>query len=141
QCDFPSIGHRRLALVFPDVRGPHTRMTRIESPPRLPPPPEAMAYRPRRRRPARLIMLVLVPPLAFAVYFVSLPYFVLGPGPARDVVPLIHLRGTASFPAGHLLLTSITEDRTNLYGLIGAWVSPAETVVPERDLLLPGQTE
>jgi PDZ domain-containing protein len=73
---------------------------------------------------------------------VRLPYFVLGPGPARDVESLIHVQGHATYQSrGHLLLTSVSFYQPNVYEVIGAWISSSETVVPERDILGPGQTQ
>jgi len=109
----------------------------------FPPPPGALAWTDRlRRRRSRWLALVPFAMVAFIAYVVQLPYFVLGPGPARDVEPLIHLSG-ADDPseAGHLLLTAITVNRANAYGLLGAWLDRSESVVPERDILAPGQNE
>ena len=96
-----------------------------------------------RRRP-RLTWLALIPALvvAFVAYTVRLPYFVIGPGPAVDVEPLIHTSGTHTYPStGHFLLTSVNERQANAYDLLTAWIDPAATVVPERDILAPGQTQ
>ena len=80
--------------------------------------------------------------MAFVAYAVRLPYFVIGPGPARDVEPLIHVSGTQTFPSGgHLLLTAVTIRQANAYDLFGAWLDPASSVLPERDILAPGETQ
>src|SRR5207249_11041158 len=42
---------------------------------------------------------------------------------------------------GHLLLTSVSYYRPNAYQAFVAWLDPAESVVPERDLLAPGQSQ
>jgi PDZ domain-containing protein len=100
----------------------------------------AVSERPRRRRAwLALIPLFLV---AFAAYTVRLPYFVIGPGPAVDVEPLIHTTGTHTYSSsGHFLLTSVNEHQANAFDLLTAWIDPASTVVPERDILAPGQTQ
>ena len=103
-------------------------------PPVLPPPP--------RRRIARYAVLAPVLVLAMAAYVVRLPYFVIGPGPARDVEPLIHVTDHPTYESkGHLLLTSVTLFQPNAYQLLRAWLSPSESVVPERAILAPGQTQ
>jgi Lon-like protease len=87
-------------------------------------------------------LLVPLVALAYVGYVVRLPYFVLGPGPARDVVPLIHIQGHATYqPNGHLLLTSVSFYQPNAYEAFGAWLSPSEAVVPESDILAPGQSQ
>jgi len=97
---------------------------------------------PARRRPGKLLALVPVLALAFVAYAVRLPYFVIGPGPARDVEPLIHVSGTQTFPSqGHLLLTAVTIRQANAYDLFGAWLDPASSVLPERAILAPGETQ
>src|SRR5437016_2828361 len=98
--------------------------------------------RPRRGR--RLKWLVVVPVLvaAFVLYTVRLPYFVIGPGPAESVEPLIHVSGTTTYPSkGHLLLTSVTEQEANAYDLLAAWIDPASVVKSEREILGPGVTQ
>lgn len=90
----------------------------------------------------KLLAVIPVVLLAFVLYAVRLPYFVIGPGPAQDVEPLIHVKGTTTYAAnGHLLLTAVTEQQANAYDLLAAWIDPASTVVPERDILAPGQTQ
>ena len=88
--------------------------------------------------------LALIPllTLAFVLYAVRLPYFVIGPGPAEDVEPLIHVSGTTTYPSqGHLLLTSVTEQQANAYDLLAAWIDPASVVKSEREILGPGVTQ
>ncbi|HMC36505.1 MAG TPA: PDZ domain-containing protein [Actinomycetota bacterium] len=80
--------------------------------------------------------------LAYAAYVIRLPYFVLGPGPARDVESLIHVQGHATYQSrGHLLMTSVSFYQPNAYEAFGAWISPSETVVPRSDILGPGQSQ
>lgn len=98
---------------------------------------------PGRRR--RRWWLVFVPLAALAVVlaYVPIPYFVLSPGPAENVYPLIRIRDRRTFPpSGKLLLTAVfeTANRVTTYQAIGAWLDPTRAVVPERDVLAPGQT-
>jgi PDZ domain-containing protein len=74
---------------------------------------------------------------------IHVPYFVLSPGPATDVEPRIHVSGHATYQSkGHLLLTSVFEsvETITLYDAVHAWLSPAEELVPARDILAPGET-
>jgi PDZ domain-containing protein len=96
----------------------------------------------RRYRPTKLIFLIPVLALAYVGYVVRLPYFVVGPGPASDVEPLIHIQGHTTYQSnGHLLLTAVSFYQPNVYEAFGAWLSPSEAVVPEHDILAPGQTQ
>ncbi len=107
-----------------------------------PPPGVLPMGAPRRRRVSPFVFLVPVVVLAVAAELVRLPYFVIGPGPARDVEPLIHIHDHQTYASkGHLLLTSVTLSRPNAYQVLGAWLSPSESVIPERDILAPGQTQ
>jgi Lon-like protease len=79
--------------------------------------------------------------LLVVLWFVQLPYFVIGPGPASDVEPLIHVEDHQVFQSeGHLLLTSVHLYQPNAYEVLWAWVDDAQSVVPERDILGPGET-
>jgi PDZ domain-containing protein len=100
------------------------------------------AGRPARRW-TRLLWVVL--PLIGALFVlrqVTLPYYVFAPGPADDVTTRITIEGHATYPSdGRLLLTSVTYYRANAFQLIRAWIDPAETVVPEHDLVPAGSTQ
>jgi Lon-like protease len=109
-----------------------------------PDPPEvtesrwAIGGRPAPGKLAAFLPLVV---LAFVLYAVRLPYFVIGPGPAEDVEPLIHVSGTTTYQSrGHLILTSVTEQQANAFDLVAAWLDPTSTVISERDILGPGVT-
>jgi PDZ domain-containing protein len=95
-----------------------------------------------RRRAGKLVFLLPVVTLLFILSMIRLPYFVLKPGPAKDVETLIHISGHQTFPsAGHMLLTSVSFYRPNAYQALNAWLDSTESVVPERDLLAPGQSD
>jgi len=80
--------------------------------------------------------------VAYVGYVVRLPYFVIGPGPASDVEPLIHVQGHATYQSkGHLLLTAISFYQPNAYEALGAWLSSSAAVIPRSDILAPGQTQ
>ena len=84
-----------------------------------------------------------LPVLALAVilYLVPIPYYLIRPGPAKDVLPLIHIKGRPTHPTtGHFLLTAVLLDRSNVYDALYGWVRQEDSVVPEEQVLLPGQT-
>jgi len=80
--------------------------------------------------------------LAAVLYLVRLPYFVIAPGPAQDVEPLIHVQNHQTYPSdAHLLLTAVNLYQPNAYEALWAWLDKTEAVVPESDILAPGETQ
>ncbi|MCA1832722.1 MAG: PDZ domain-containing protein, partial [Actinobacteria bacterium] len=74
--------------------------------------------------------------------FIRLPYYAIGPGPARDVVGLVHIKGAKTFPArGALLLTtvSVSGRPISLYDGLASLFDPATELIPS-DALLGGRT-
>ena len=87
-------------------------------------------------------MLIPIAALAWILYFVRIPYFVISPGPAQDVLPLIHIDGHPVYPAnGHLLLTAVHLQQANLYEAVWAWLDTTQAVLPEDEILAPGETQ
>jgi PDZ domain-containing protein len=85
----------------------------------------------------KLLVLVPAAALALCLYAVPLPLFVEGPGPARDVLPLIDIDGTATYqPEGRLLFTTVNVGRVNVYDAVAAAFDEEYHVVPE-DLVIP----
>jgi Lon-like protease len=104
-------------------------------PPGDPPTP------PSRREWRRVLWLVPVVVLVFVVFTVRLPYFIFSPGPTEDVLPLMKVSGTTTYPVkGHLLLTTVTFREATPAQMLVAWLSSTETVVPEDQVLAPGQS-
>lgn len=88
-----------------------------------------------------LFALVPVTALAVAVLAVDLPMFSVGPGPVREVLPRIQVRGHPSFePRGKLLLTTVSVRPLTAVDAVAAWLDPAREVLPERDVLAPGES-
>lgn len=90
----------------------------------------------RRAWPLLLVVAVLL--FASTIY---LPYYSIGPGPARAVQPLIRFDGRTRFESeGSFVLTSIHYEQLTPIGILGAWLDPDVSVV-ERDVLFrPGET-
>jgi Lon-like protease len=93
-------------------------------------------------RPIRVAAVVVALLLAFAAGWVRLPYYAVGPGPARDVAPLIRIQGHQRYESdGRLIMTTVKlEQATALRALI-AWVDPATRVVRRDELFSPGVPE
>ena len=84
---------------------------------------------------------VLALGLAFLLGWVRLPYYALGPGPARDVQPLIHVSGHQEFPSeGKLIMTTVSFHEVSAIGALVAWLDPHQAVVSRQVLYPPGET-
>jgi len=105
------------------------------------PLPEETPPEPPRFRWPRSAFLLPVVTLLVVAYFIPLPYFVVSPGSAEDVEPLIRVRVHQVYPSkGHLLLTDVYLRPPNLYRALEAWWDPAKSVLPERQVLGPGES-
>ena len=72
---------------------------------------------------------------------ITLPYYSIGPGPARDVEPLIRIEGHPTYgSAGHLLLTSILFRQLTPFTAVAAWLDPDLAVVSRNALFAPGES-
>jgi Lon-like protease len=116
------------------------------SPPPIPAPPLELpeAPPPPRRRRGWLPVAIAVPLVLvlYAMAVIRLPYFVIEPGPAQNVEPLIHISNHQTFTSkGQLLLTSVSFFRPNAYQALRGWIDSSEAVIPERQILQPGQNE
>jgi PDZ domain-containing protein len=91
------------------------------------------------RRVLRNSGFVLVIAVAFGAGWVPLPYFSLGPGPAREVVPLIHVDGARTYgSSGRLVMTTIRFTQVTALGALFAWINPEQAVVGEGTVYPPG---
>jgi PDZ domain-containing protein len=93
------------------------------------------------RRAFRAAAYVLLIAVAFGVGWVRLPLYALGPGPPREIVPLIHVEGATTYgSSGHLVMTTIRFTRVTSLGALVAWLDPDRSVVDEGVLYPPGLT-
>jgi PDZ domain-containing protein len=91
----------------------------------------------RMKRPLRTVLLVLALVAVFVVGYVRLPYYSLGPGPAREVEPLIDVQGRPSYPSsGKLIMTTVSYRQLTPALAFLAWLDPARSIV-HRDVLYP----
>ena len=78
--------------------------------------------------------------LLLAAAWIKLPYYSEGPGPAREVVPLISVSGRTTYDSGHLVMTTVSyRQLTGILALL-AWIDPDQQVVERDDLYPKGQT-
>jgi PDZ domain-containing protein len=95
----------------------------------------------RALRAAGYPLLIVVFVVVFAATWVRLPLFSFGPGPAREVSPLIRVDGAPTYgSAGHLVMTTIRFDRLTALGALTTWVDPDRSVVGEEVVYPPGLT-
>jgi PDZ domain-containing protein len=90
------------------------------------------------RRAWLLVPIAAVVLLAGSVY---LPYYSIGPGPARPVGPLIRFEDRARYEsAGSFVLTSIHYEQLTPIGVVQAWLDPNRAVVEREFLFRPGES-
>src|SRR6188472_1988031 len=92
------------------------------------------------KRPIRIAALVALFGLTlFACYF-RLPYYAVGPGPAREVGPLIDVKGHQRYDsAGKLIMTTVSYAQVTALQALGAWFDPVTQVVHRDALFAPGE--
>ena len=78
---------------------------------------------------------------AVGVSWIRLPYYSFGPGPAREVAPLIHVEDVRTYgSAGHLVMTTIRFDKLTALGMFATWIDPHRSVESEDIVYPPGLT-
>jgi PDZ domain-containing protein len=79
--------------------------------------------------------------VAFVVGWVPLPYYALGPGPARDVTPLIQVDGAPVYASdGGLIMTTVAYRKVTALQALFAWLDPDRTLVAQDVLYPPGSS-
>jgi len=92
------------------------------------------------KRILKIVAAVLGLALVFAVGFVRLPYYAVGPGPANEVIPLIRVGGGQPTypPSGKLIMTTVSFYQVTPLEALRAWLDPHESIVAEDVLYPPG---
>jgi PDZ domain-containing protein len=89
----------------------------------------------------RRVWLLVPLTAALAAVTIYLPYYSIGPGPAKAVQPLIRFDDRPRYESeGSFVLTSVRFDQLTAYGIVVAWLDPGVSVVPRSDLFAPGET-
>jgi PDZ domain-containing protein len=90
----------------------------------------------------RLLLLAPAAALVVALASIDLPLFMLGPGPAREVLPLIDVDGAPTYdPDGRMLLTTVGFQPATVFEAAWAWIAPDRQVVTEDEVIPPDLTE
>jgi PDZ domain-containing protein len=93
------------------------------------------------RRLRRAWLLVPLAALVLLAGTWTLPYYSIGPGPARAVEPLIAFDGEARYESeGSFVLTSIHYEQLTPFGVVQAWLDPERSVVSREFLFQPGES-
>jgi Lon-like protease len=92
------------------------------------------------KRPIRIAALVALFGLTLFACYVRLPYYAVGPGPAREVGPLIDVKGHQRYDsAGKLIMTTVSYAQVTALQALGAWFDPVTQVVHRDVLFAPGE--
>jgi PDZ domain-containing protein len=111
----------------------------------LPPPPLPPSPPPRKRW-WRLGLATITIGLALGIAgaYVTVPYYSLGPGPAKDVSELVHIEGPRTYASsGQFFLTtvSVSTRPISLFEAIVGWLDPSVSLVKRSALVQPGLTD
>jgi Lon-like protease len=83
----------------------------------------------------RLVFYGAVAAIVVAAVTVALPWYAVGPGPARAVQPLIRFDDRQRYESeGRFVMTSVRYSPLTGFGLLFAWLDPDRNVVPREDL-------
>jgi PDZ domain-containing protein len=88
----------------------------------------------------RLALYGVVAAIAVAAVTVRLPWYSVGPGPARAVQPLIRFEDRPRYESeGRFVMTSVRYRQLTGFDVMLAWLEPERYVVPREDLFPPGE--
>lgn len=90
------------------------------------------------------VLAVLIIIIGVAGYFIRVPYYSLGPGPARNVLEALTIRGAKTYPSkGQLLLTtaSVSTSQLNVWDALFAWADPDVGLIPREALSPADETD
>src|SRR6266496_4141709 len=93
----------------------------------------------RPRHPFRLAAFVVVAGLLVASAWVRLPYYAVGPGPARSVMPLIMFSGHPRYEPAQpsaLEMTTVRYYQVTPLQALAVWLEPDQTLIAQN-LLYP----
>jgi Lon-like protease len=97
-----------------------------------------MSKRARRAMWASIIAMALLVSALVAAAVVKVPYWAFSPGRIRDTQAIISVEGVEAFaPQGSIAFTTVSvSGRLTVLRLVGAWIDPNATIVPEEQVLI-----
>jgi len=88
----------------------------------------------------RFALLVPLAAIVLAAVTLYLPWYALGPGPARAVQPLIRFEDRPRFESeGRFVMTTVDYSQLTGVQMLFAWLDPDRRIVPRERLYPPGQ--
>ena len=91
------------------------------------------------RHPFRIAAFVVVATVLVAAAWIRLPYYAIGPGPARSVTPQIRYDGRPRYdPTGALEMTTVSYHQVSPLQAIAVWLEPDWALVRQADLYPTG---
>jgi Lon-like protease len=89
----------------------------------------------------RIAVFLVLAALVVGASTIWLPYYSIGPGPAREVAPLIRVSGRPLYQStGRFVMTSVRIRRLTAVAALIAWLDPHLAVVGRDTLYAPGET-
>jgi len=91
------------------------------------------------RHPFRVASFILAATVLVAAAWIRLPYYAIGPGPARTVTPQIRFDGRPRYdPTGALEMTTVNYHQVTPLQTIAVWLDPNWALIPQTDLYPTG---
>ncbi|MEX2421787.1 MAG: hypothetical protein WD670_08225, partial [Actinomycetota bacterium] len=88
----------------------------------------------------RVAVVVPLAAIVLAAITLYLPWYALGPGPARAVQPLIRFEDRPRFESeGRFVMTTVHYSQLTGLQLLFAWLDPDRRIVPREQLYPPSQ--
>jgi PDZ domain-containing protein len=78
---------------------------------------------------------------AYLLFFLPLPYFIMMPGTAEVVRPMVHLKQGETSEKGSFMLTTVSVIDTNVANYLVALINPYEELTRKTSLFRKGETE
>ncbi|MDP9302137.1 MAG: PDZ domain-containing protein [Actinomycetota bacterium] len=91
------------------------------------------------RHPFRIASFVVVATVLVAAAWIRLPYYAIGPGPARSVTPQVRYDDRPRYdPTGALEMTTVSYHQVSPLQAIAVWLEPDWALIPQADLYPTG---
>lgn len=78
---------------------------------------------------------------AYILFFLPLPYYILMPGTAEAVKPMVHIEQGDPPEKGSFLLTTVRGGDANVFYYLMAKVNPYEEIVKKEEMFAKGESE
>jgi PDZ domain-containing protein len=91
------------------------------------------------KRRLRYVLLAIAVTALLAAAWIRLPYYAVGPGPAREVTPLIRFDGPERYESsGKLVMTTVRWYQVTPIQAMITWIDPSASLISEDVLYRPG---